>query len=120
MENPQFITAMLQIVSNPAYNEGRKIDITQAAAIQFKNIVEHHWKYKDDEHSQLMKEDGYRVIIIPDESKNFIKENILLTYINAHSEAVAKQLDFTVRVITKYDFPEKWPDLANIVKEYIH
>lgn len=119
METPGFIAAMLHISSNPDLNRDRKIDITQAAAIQFKNIVETHWKYKDDEYAKEMREDGYKVIIIPDETKTYVKDNILTAYINVHSEKVAKQFDFIVRWITKHDFPDKWPDLANKVKEYI-
>lgn len=119
METPDYIAVMLQISSNPDYNRERKIDVTQAAAIQFKNVVEGHWKYKDDDYAREMKEDGNKVIIIPDETKNYVKENILTAYINVHSEAVAKQFDYIVRVITKYDFPEKWPNLADTVKEYI-
>ena len=97
METPDFIAAMLHISSNPDLNRDRKIDITQAAAIQFKNIVETHWKYKDDDYAKEMREDGYKVIIIPDETKTYVKDNILTAYINVHSEAVAKQFDFIVR-----------------------
>lgn len=36
MEKPHFVVAMLQIASNPDFNKDRRIDITQAAAIQLK------------------------------------------------------------------------------------
>ena len=120
METPNYIAIMLQISSNVDFNKDRKIDITQAAAIQLKNVVETHWKYKDDEFAKEMKEEGNKVIIIPDETKIYVRDNILLAYINVHSEAVARQYDFIIRIITKYDFPDKWPDLALKVKEYLN
>ena len=49
-----------------------------------------------------------------------IRDNILIAYTNVHSEVVAKQFDYTIRWITKIDFPEKWPELANTIKEYIN
>ena len=58
MEKPHFAVAMLQIASNPDFNANRNIDITQAAAIQLKNMAESHWRYKDDELAREMKEDG--------------------------------------------------------------
>lgn len=33
---------------------------------------------------------------------------------------VAKQFDYTIRWITKNDFPSKWPELATIIKEYLN
>jgi len=69
MDKPHFIVAMMQITSNPEYNNGRKIDITQAASIQLKNMAEKHWKYKDDELTKELKEEGSTVIIISDEDK---------------------------------------------------
>lgn len=30
------------------------------------------------------------------------------------------EIDYTIRWITKHDFPDNWPELANIIKEYIH
>lgn len=68
MEKPHFTVAMLQIASNPDYNKNRKIDITQAAAIQFKNMTETHWRYKDDEYTKECMEER-RCIIIPEEDK---------------------------------------------------
>jgi importin-7 len=120
MEKPHFVVAMLQIASNPDYNANRNIDITQAAAIQLKNMAESHWRYKDDELSREMKEDGWRVIIIPEEDKQYVRDNILISYSNVHSEIVARQIDYTIRCITKIDFPDKWPELAHIVREYIN
>ncbi|CAI2377678.1 unnamed protein product [Moneuplotes crassus] len=117
METPGFIAAMLHISSNPDLNRGRKIDISQAAAIQFKNIVETHWKYKDDEYAKEMREDGYKVIIIPDETKTYVKENILTAYINVHSEKVAKQFDFIVRCVTKHGFPDKYEYEFDVKRE---
>ena len=33
---------------------------------------------------------------------------------------VARQIDYTIRCITKIDFPDKWPELAHTVREYIN
>lgn len=69
MDKPGFIVAMLQIASNSAYNDGRKIDITQAAAIQLKNMAETHWRYEDNDHAKELREEGCKVIIISEEDK---------------------------------------------------
>lgn len=69
MDQPHFIVVMLQIASNVSYNEGRKIDITQAAAIQLKNITETHWRYENNDHAKELREDGIKVIVIPEEDK---------------------------------------------------
>jgi hypothetical protein len=69
MEKPYFVVAMLQIASNNDYNIGRRNDITQAAAIQLKNMADSHWRYVDDDYARDMKQEGWRVIIISDEDK---------------------------------------------------
>jgi len=50
----------------------------------------------------------------------YVRDNIMHWYTNVHSEVVARQIDYTIRCITKIDFPEKWPELASTVKEYIN
>ena len=97
MEKPHFVVAMLQIASNPEFNKDRNADVTQAASIQLKNMAESHWRYKDDKLTQEMKEEGCKVIVIPDQDKQFVRENILTVYINVHNETVAKQIDYTIR-----------------------
>ena len=92
MEKPHFVVAMLQIASNPEYNKDRKIDVTQAASIQLKNMAESHWRYKDDDFTREIREDGGRAIVISDEDKKYIRDNILVVYINVHSETVARQI----------------------------
>ena len=64
MSKPNFMVAMLQISSNVEWNNGRKIDVTQAAAIQLKNMAETHWRYEEgDEFTQQMIEQDSKVII---------------------------------------------------------
>lgn len=121
MSKPHFVVAMLQIASNPDWNKDRKIDVTQAAAIQLKNMAETHWRYQEgDEFTQQMIEQDSKVIIIPEEDKKYVKDHIMIAYANVHSEAVAKQFDYTIRCITRRDFPERWPELATTIREYIN
>mmetsp|Transcript_8250 Transcript_8250/g.9353 ORF Transcript_8250/g.9353 Transcript_8250/m.9353 type:complete len:95 (+) Transcript_8250:92-376(+) len=94
MEKPHFIVAMLQIASSLDYNKDRKIDVTQAAAIQLKNMAETHWRYKDDAYTQEMAEEGCKVIVITEEDKKYVRDNILQVYTNVHSEIVARQIDY--------------------------
>lgn len=60
-------------------------------------MAETHWRYKDDQYAREMKEEGNRVIIISDEDKKYVRDNILVAYTNVHSETVAKQIDYTIR-----------------------
>lgn len=52
MEMNGFCSAMLHIATNQGYNEGRKVDISQAASIQLKNMTELHWRFKNPEQAQ--------------------------------------------------------------------
>ena len=102
MKKPHFLVAMLIIPSNPELNKETKIDVTQAASNQFKNLTENNWRYKDYVFAQEIREDGVRTIIISDEVKKYIRENILVVYINVHSETVAQQIDFWLLKISLY------------------
>ena len=92
MEKPLFVVAMLQICSNPDYNKDRKIDVTHAASIQLKNMAENHWRFQDDEYTKEIREEGWRAIIISEDDKKYVRDNILISYINVHSEIVARQI----------------------------
>lgn len=69
MEKPHFIVAMLQIASRPEWNNGRKIDVNQAASIQLKNMAESHWRYEDSKYVEELREEGAKAILIPEEDK---------------------------------------------------
>lgn len=110
---------MLHIASTPAYNEGRKVDVNQAAAIQFKNMAEIHWRFKDETHARDVTQVGYRFIIIQDEDKQHVRGNIMNIIMNCTNDHVKSQLNYAVECIVRIDYPDKWPTLTDHIKELI-
>ena len=115
-----FCSAMLHIATETKFMEGRKVNVAQAAAIQFKNIADIHWKFKSEAHAQDICSSGFRYIILAEEDKNYVKNNILELILHCKDEDVNRQLNYAVEWIVRNDFPDKWPLLANKVKDYIH
>lgn len=110
---------MLHIATNPKYNDNRRIDVTQAAAIQFKNMTEIHWRFKSETHAKGIVVEGFRFIIIQDEDKDYIRSNIMSMLLNVTNSSVRSQLTYAVECIVRIDFPEKWPSLIMEVKTFI-
>jgi importin-7 len=111
---------MLYISTNKSSNEGRKSKITQAAAIQFKNMAQTHWRFRDDTHARDACVDGFRFIIISEDDKVYVRDNILELILQCKDDDVVRQLNYAVECIARTDFPEKWPGLAEQMHAYIH
>ena len=119
MEMNGFWSAMLHIATHPQYKEGRRIDVTQAAAIQFKNMAEIHWRFKNETHARDVVVEGFRFIIIQNEDKEYIRTNIMSMLLEVTNPSVRSQLTYAVEWIVRIDFPEKWPNLIVEVKSFI-
>lgn len=71
-----YASALLKISGDPSLKGKYQIDINHAASIQFGQLVEVHWKFKDVEHAQrIAGEIDY--IILNEEDKMCVRENIL-------------------------------------------
>ena len=120
MEWNGFCSATLHIASTPSYNEGRKVDVNQAAAIQFKNMAETHWRFKSETHAKDTLPNGFRFIIIQQEDKQYVHENIMNIILECKNDNVKSQLHYAVECIVRIDYPEKWPGLTEQIKEFIN
>ena len=91
---------MLQIAANRdvstlhiKYNIGKKIDICQAAAIQLKNMAEVHWWFWSHEHAkEILADYDFKYILIEEEEKEFIRENLMLVLAALPRGLVFKQI----------------------------
>jgi hypothetical protein len=115
-----FTSAMLHICSNSKYNEGKKVDVSQAASIQFKNMAEIHWRFKSEAHARDATVSGFRFIIIQQEDKQYVRDNILELILQWENETVVRQLNYAVECIARIDFPDKWPQLADQIQAYLN
>ena len=53
---------------------------------------------------------------IPQSDRDALKQNIFNLIIASPSKSVLVQLANTLRSLISHDFPEKWPELAGMVK----
>jgi hypothetical protein len=120
MKMSGFTSAMLHISTNEKSNKGGNGKITQAAAIQFKNMSQTHWRFRDDTHARDACVDGFRFIIIGEEDKMFVRDNILELILQCKDDDVVRQLNYAVECIVRTDFPDKWPSLGEQIRAYIH
>jgi len=114
-----FCSAMLTIASNSEYNNNRKADVSQAAAIQFKNMAETHWRFKNETHARDATCSGFRFIILQEEDKQYVRDNILELILNCKNITVVRQLNYAVECIARLDFPDRWRSLAEQIHAYL-
>ena len=69
--HPGYLPTLLEI---SAMNQS---GVDFAAAVQLGTIVEHHWRYRDEEHAQLHSVSGFKYIVISEADKEHIRENIV-------------------------------------------
>ena len=86
-----FLPFMLQITADPSvsllkeklrltntqYKANRKVDVSQAASIQLKNVIDNNWRFKDLEHAKKFHDDGMMFILIDEQDKEYIRQNLL-------------------------------------------
>ena len=75
------------------------LQVRQAAAVFFKNVVRRHWE-PEDEHE----------LTIPDEIKTQVKDNLLQLFLSV-AELLQSQLSEAMTLIASHDFPQKWQTL---------
>jgi hypothetical protein len=88
------------------------IDINHAASIQFGQISETHWKFRDQAHANKVATSGFDAIILNEEDKQFVRENIMGA-INAQitNRKIMKQYIRSLKMICVHDYPLKFPNL---------
>ena len=120
MDLQGFCPSMLHISTNPMYYESRKGDVAQAAAIQFKNMAEFHWRTFSEDIKQKLINERERIIFIHQEDKEYVYNNILSSLLQVQNSTVRNQLIYAVEWIVKIDFPDNWPELIIQIQSFIN
>eukprot|EP00761_Pharyngomonas_kirbyi_P014201 gb/GECH01014231.1/.p1 GENE.gb/GECH01014231.1/~~gb/GECH01014231.1/.p1 ORF type:complete len:972 (+),score=173.25 gb/GECH01014231.1/:1-2916(+) len=98
-----FTQVLFQILAEPSVSPDKK----QLAAIMVKNAVRNHWEPKTEEQEELGNED-----------KEFLKDNIVELLVQSPTHSIQKQAAETLSLISRSDFPQKWPNLLkNLVTQ---
>ena len=71
---PGYASALLQISADSRSNidangQAYPIDVTHAASIQFGQLVEVHWKFKNKEHAERVASSGFEYILLDEADK---------------------------------------------------
>ena len=107
---PKFGPLLLNIACNK--NNQFQETVSLQAAIQLKNYIRSYWKYGPNETINLsLRFEDEEIIIISDEDKNCIRNNILegLVYIvEKENIQILKQFNQCIKKILKFDYKECW------------
>ena len=89
-----------------------KETVSHQAAIQLKNYIRSYWKYGPDEEKNLsFRFEDEEIIVISEEDKNFIRNNILegLIYIvEKENIQILKQFNQCIKKLLKLDYNNCW------------
>ena len=80
-----------------------------SASINFKNYVKRNWAISDDTDSQLTTPDVNK---ISEQDRLTIKATIIELMLTS-PEQIQRQLSDAISIISKEDFPDKWPNLLS-------
>jgi hypothetical protein len=97
-----------------------QIDINHAASIQFGQLVEIHWKFKDEQHAHNIG-GGIDFIILDEADKQCVRENIMgALYEQIQNKPIIKQYIRSLKNICAQDYPAKLPNLFTQVMSYLN
>ena len=107
---PKFAPLLLEICCD--INKKYSSEIELNAAIQLKNYINSYWKFTNNEsYNKSLIFDDEKIIIISDEDKNYIRNNIidsLIYIIEIENGKILKQLNQCIKKILKFDFEKIW------------
>jgi hypothetical protein len=112
---PQFGPLLLTIACN---NENKfSNEISLNASIQLKNYINSYWRYGDDpEINQSLSFDNEQIVVISNEDKNYIRQNILegiIYIVGKENIKILKQFNQCVKKILKLDYKSIWRNAFN-------
>jgi hypothetical protein len=81
-KTPGYAGALLKISADTSLKGKYEVDVNHAASIQFGQLVEIHWKYKDKEHAEKVSTSGFDYILIDENDKQAVRENIMEAVFN--------------------------------------
>lgn len=85
-------------------------EIQQNASIQLKNFVKHFWKFSEDTNVNLSLkyEEDEKIIVIPEQDKAFIRNNIFEAFLANENKLIRKQYSECIKKIAKYELKNKF------------
>lgn len=94
-------------------------EIQQNAAIQLKNFVNKFWKYTEDTNINITikYEDDEKIIIIPEQDKAFIRNNIFEAFLSNENKLIRKQYSECIKKIAKYELKDKFEFIIDKIIE---
>ena len=112
---PQFGPLLLTIACN---NENKfSNEISLNASIQLKNYINSYWRYGDDpEINQSLSFDNEQIVVISNEDKNYIRQNILegiIYIVGKENIKILKQFNQCAKKILKLDYKSIWRNAFN-------
>ena len=105
-----FCPSLLSILMN----DSLELPVRQAAVIYFKNLVASSWLQREYDHTV----GGHIPFNIHEQDKALIRENLVQAIVQSQ-EALRVQLAICICIITKHDFPGKWPQVVDKISVYL-
>ena len=107
---PKFAPLLLEICCD--INKKYSFEIELNSAIQLKNFINSNWKFTYNEsYNKNLIFDDETIIIISNEDKSYIRNNIIdsvIYIIKIENGKILKQLNQCIKAILKYDFQNLW------------
>jgi hypothetical protein len=82
-------------------------------------MTERHWRYKSDEQAKKISIEGFQWIIISEEDKRVVRDNILEAMNKCQEKKIVKQYVACITNIARFDHPDKWTDLSTQISLYL-
>lgn len=95
-----------------------KLEISQNAAIQLKNYINFYWKYGNNQqvNESLRFGEDELILVITEEDKQIIRDNIIDALSQIKHKLVEKQINQCLKKIIRNDFPNKWVNVIEQIK----
>lgn len=116
---PGYVSSLLQISADPAFNAGQQIDINHAAAVQLGKMVDYHWKYTNAEQAAKISVVGFDFIILDPQDKVLVRENIMQSLHMTRNKKISKQYVRCITIIARYDHPDSWPNFLLQIGQFL-
>lgn len=70
---PGYASALLKISADRSLEGKYAVDLNHAASIQFGQLVEVHWKFKNKEHAEKVSASGFEYILLDEGDKECVR-----------------------------------------------
>ena len=113
---PTYVQTLLKISADPQCAAN---NVAQAAAIQLKVMTETQWRNKTKEQAEKENFAGFHWIIIPEDDKQIVRENILEAMNKCQEKKIIKQYVACITNIARFDYPTLWTSLDSQITQYL-